>query len=101
MAISLTTRYRWIASFLVLTGLLGWIEYGIVTSTVFQAQPDRLAWAISADLLLGIPILYYLLIVRPLSVTPLTLVAIFLAAVGLARCYRQPTGSMYTWRSGC
>lgn len=60
------------------------IAIGIVASTSFAENPDLFAWAITFDIALGIPTLYYCLVVRRKQAPPFTLVPIFILSVVLA-----------------
>lgn len=59
-------------------------EAFIVQSSTFTTSPHWLSLGITADLVLGIPLLYYFLIVRKRSVNWITTLLVFLLAVGVA-----------------
>ncbi|HEY3056774.1 MAG TPA: hypothetical protein VGK31_12660 [Thermoanaerobaculia bacterium] len=66
----------------------------IVRTEVFAANPDVIAWGVTLDLMVTIPLLYYVIIVRTGVARPLTIVPVFvagavLAALVLPRAYQQ------------
>lgn len=56
----------------------------IVQSQMFQLDPHWLSLGITMDIALGIPLLYYFLVVRRQSVSWVTTLVVFLIAVGIA-----------------
>lgn len=61
------------------------VELWIVTLPEFAEQASVLAPAVTADLVAGIPLLGYLLLVRPRLLPPLALAPLFIASVFIAR----------------
>nr|WKN39631.1 hypothetical protein K4G66_13105 [Tunicatimonas sp. TK19036] len=59
-------------------------EVFIVQSSVFTNSPHWLSFGVTADLTLGLPILYYFLIVRKQSINWVTTLLVFLLAIGIA-----------------
>ncbi|MCU1349242.1 MAG: hypothetical protein JWO56_2272 [Acidobacteria bacterium] len=53
-------------------------------SGVFQRNPDMLAWGVTFDLTISIPLLYWFFVVRPGHAKPLTMAPLFVAGVTLA-----------------
>jgi hypothetical protein len=81
--------------FVVLALLLVLIELWIVTLPEFTGQIDLLSLAVTADLTLGIPALYYLFFVRSRRVPAITLAPIFLLSVVLAHWVLPTEGEAY------
>jgi len=77
-------RYHYLPLFLGLTALLCTLEWWIITSAWFPLNPHVLSFAITIDLALGIPFLYYLCLVRTHRSPAITLAPVFLVSVGLA-----------------
>jgi hypothetical protein len=73
--------YLWLA--IILTLFLS-LEYWIVQSIYFSRQPELFSIGVAIDLTLGIPALFYFLLVRPKKYSPLTLVPVFLISFGIA-----------------
>jgi hypothetical protein len=66
----------------------------IVRSEAFARNADVIAWGVTMDLMLTIPLLYYLVIVRMRVARPITLVPVFVACAAVAtlvlpRAYQQ------------
>lgn len=66
----------------------------ITRSHTFAAQPDVVAWAVTLDLTLTIPLVYYLFVVRSGTARPITIVPVFaigaaIAAIALPRANQQ------------
>src|SRR5437870_5520781 len=57
---------------------------GIARSHLFLRNPDVAAWGITFDLTISIPLLYWLFVVRPGHAKPLTIAPLFVAGVTLA-----------------
>lgn len=72
-----------------ITALLA-IEHVVVQSLVFVRQPRTVAFGITFDIVVGIPVLYWLLIVRPLRINPLTLIAALLFSITIASLLLPP-----------
>jgi hypothetical protein len=82
---TISASYRpWILAFLALATGLIFVEYLIVQSSPFGTTPSPLALGITLDLVLGIPALYYFLLVRKTKAAPITVLIVFLISVGLA-----------------
>ncbi len=56
----------------------------LVRSQVYAAHPDVLAWGLTFDLGISIPLIYWFLFVRTGIMRPLTLIPLFVIAVGVA-----------------
>lgn len=74
----------------------------IARSRVFIAQPDVAAWGITFDLTISIPLVYWFLVVRtgrarPLTIAPVFLIGMALAAVLLPRAQQQFLGQLRTF----
>jgi len=54
-------------------------------SHLFQRNPDMVAWGVTFDLTISIPLLYWFLAIRPGHAKPLTIAPLFVAGVTLAR----------------
>lgn len=75
--------------------LLVLIEFVVVARPEFSGQVDLLALAVTADLTLGIPALYYLFFVRSRRAPAITLAPIFLLSVLLAHWVLPAEGKTY------
>jgi hypothetical protein len=71
------------------------VELWVVTSPAFPPNSALFAAVITADLLMGIPLLFYGLVVRPYQLSPTTIAPIFLVAFVLARFILPPTDRQY------
>lgn len=71
------------------------VELWVVTAPAFAPNSAVFAAIVTADLLLGIPLLFYALIVRPYHLSPTTVAAIVLLGFILARLILPPTGRQY------
>jgi hypothetical protein len=78
-------RHRPVFLFIGIALLLIAIEFWIVLSVWFPRNADLLSLAITVDLTLGIPALYYLFLVRPRKSPPVALAPVFIASVLLAQ----------------
>ena len=56
----------------------------LVRSQVYAAHPDVLAWGLTFDLGISIPLIYWFLFVRTGVMRPMTLIPLFVIAVGVA-----------------
>ncbi len=83
MSISLSPR-TWIGFFVVLVAATIVAEALVVQTADFRQHPDLLAFAVTFDLTIGIPLAYYLIISRKLNVTPASALVVFLLCTGLA-----------------
>jgi hypothetical protein len=66
----------------------------ILRSSIFTGHPDVMAWAVTFDLTITIPLLYYLVVVRtgsarPITVAPVFAIAATIAAIAIPRGYQQ------------
>ena len=82
-------------TFLGLVALLCLVEISVVRSAWFPHNTDLLALAVTADLTLGIPALYYLLMVRARHSPATALAPVFLGAVILAHLVLPASAEMY------
>jgi len=91
----LNHRTRAYLPFLLLAALLLAVEYAITQSARFHQQPETLSLAISADLLLTLPGLYYLLVARRLKQGLLSVVLILSLALGFGYWILPPAHQTY------
>ncbi len=75
---------RHLLLFLAMATTVWVMESAIVSSSLFAQNSDAFALAITLDVALGIPALYYLLAVRRKHAPAVTLVPIFILALGMA-----------------
>jgi hypothetical protein len=71
------------------------VELWVVSSPAFPPNSTFFAAVITADLLVGIPLLFYGLVARPYRLSPTTIAPFFLLAVVIAGYILPPTGRMY------
>ena len=88
-------RHSYTFAFLSLVALLCLVEIWIVKSVWFPRNADLLSLAITADLTLGIPFLYYMLLVRARQSPAITLAPIFIAAFILAHVILPSSSHIY------
>lgn len=70
-------------------------EYWIARTADFAAHPDVLAFAVTVDIVVGIPLLGYLFLVRTRR-APTTIIALlFLLSIGLAHLILPESGKQY------
>ncbi|GAB4037813.1 hypothetical protein [Spirosoma gilvum] len=88
-----------VAAFLLLTGLLLWVEVTVLHSTAFRLHPTGISLAILFDLVFVTVGLFYGLIARPfrLANSRLILVALFMVRVALAILPETALPSAYVW----
>ncbi|MCX7851963.1 MAG: hypothetical protein N2383_04175 [Caldilineales bacterium] len=84
------TRHRLYGWFVLSVFVLVAVEFGIARLPGSIGQPDIVALAITADLVLGIPLLGYLFLVRTRQVSAKTLPVFFLTALVLAYAILPP-----------
>ncbi len=80
--LKLATNFHWLFFFALATTICV-IEAQIISSKFFAQNPDMLALAITFDIALGIPILYYFLAVRRKHAPLVTLIPIFILSLVL------------------
>jgi len=56
----------------------------ITRSAAFRINPDVAAWGVTFDLTLTTPLVYYLFLVRPRHVAPLTIIPVFVICMAVA-----------------
>jgi hypothetical protein len=56
----------------------------LVRSQVYAAHPDVLAWGLTFDLAISIPLIYWFFFVRTGVMRPMTMIPLFVIAVGIA-----------------
>jgi membrane protein YdbS with pleckstrin-like domain len=78
---SIARSYLWLA--IILAFFLS-VEYWIVQSIGFNRNPDLISIGVTIDLTLGIPALFYLLLVRPRKYSLLLLFPVFLISLLIA-----------------
>ena len=71
------------------------VELWVVRSPAFPSNSKLFGAVITADLLAGIPLLFYGLVVRPHRLSPTTVAPFFLLAVVIAGYILPSTGRMY------
>jgi hypothetical protein len=79
--ISVARSYFWLAIIILL--FLS-VEYWIVQSIYFNKKPELISIGVAIDLTLGIPALFYFLLVRPRKYSLLILFPVFLISLGIA-----------------
>jgi hypothetical protein len=67
-------------------GALGYAAIAVllVRSQVYASHPDVLAWGLTFDLAISIPLIYWFVIVRTGLARPMTLIPLFVVAVAIA-----------------
>jgi hypothetical protein len=75
------------------------VELWVVSSPAFPPNSKFFAAVISADLLVGIPLLFYGLVARPYRLSPTTIAPFFLLAVVIAGYILPPTNRTYVDRA--
>jgi hypothetical protein len=71
------------------------IELWIISSPAFSKNLSILALAVTVDIVAGIPLLFYIFVVRPSRLPALTLIPVFLLSVVLANKLLPPEGHTY------
>jgi hypothetical protein len=71
------------------------VELWVVTSPAFPSHASVFGLIVTADLLLGIPLLFYGLVARPYRLSPIAVVPSFLVALGVAWAILPPSGRRY------
>jgi hypothetical protein len=89
------TRRTGLPLFAVIVIALCGVELWVVSSPAFPSAASPLALVITLDLLLGIPLLFYGLVMRPYRLSPIAVAPIFLLAVVLAGYILPPDGRRY------
>jgi hypothetical protein len=56
----------------------------VMHSPAFRINPDVAAWGVTFDLTITIPLLYYVFLVRPRHVAPLTIIPLFVVCMAVA-----------------
>ncbi len=79
--VSLARPYLWLA--IILVFFLS-VEYWIVQSIYFGKRPELISIGVAIDLTLGIPALFYFLLVRPRKYSLLILFPVFLISLAIA-----------------
>lgn len=85
-------RFKPWQMFLVLAAALVALESWVVTRPDFAAQPDVLGLAVTVDLTIGVPLLFFFLVVRRYHLTPLAVVPVFVLSVIAANALVPPAG---------
>jgi hypothetical protein len=86
-------HYAWFFPISVVALLL--VEYWIAQTAAFATHPDALAFAITLDVVLGIPLLGYWCLVRPRHAPATVLAPLFLLAVLIANFILPESGKRY------
>lgn len=81
----------WQMFFIVVAALVA-LEAWVVTRPDFGAQPAVLGLAVTVDITIGIPLLFFLLVVRRYHLTPLAVVPVFVLSVLAANALVPPAG---------
>jgi hypothetical protein len=89
------TQKNGLLLFIMAVAALCTVELWVVTSPSFPPNSAIFGFVITADLLLGIPLLFYGLVVRPSRLPPITIAPIFLLAVVIAGYILPPAGRSY------
>lgn len=79
-------------TFLALAAALVALEAWVVSRPDFGAQPEVLGLVVTVDVTIGIPILFFLLVVRRHHLTPLAVVPVFVLSVIAANALVPPAG---------
>lgn len=74
------------------------VEFTVVRSAIFAREPALLSLAVTFDLLVILPLLYYGLVVRRGRAPVLTLVPVLFASAGLAHLILPPSGRTHLAR---
>ncbi|SDL55309.1 hypothetical protein SAMN05421823_106301 [Catalinimonas alkaloidigena] len=73
-------------------------SYWLASSAPFLAHPDLMSFAMTVDLCVGIPALFYVLVIRKSRLTPLSLVGVTVLTIVLAHGILPPAHRTYlTW----
>ena len=80
---SLPLRLRPVLVFAALALLVVGVEHAVVRLPAFAQRP-ALSWGVLADVLVGLPLLFYALVLRRYRLSPLVLGAVVSACLGLA-----------------
>ncbi|NOK62519.1 MAG: hypothetical protein GFH27_549333n7 [Chloroflexi bacterium AL-W] len=89
------TRKTSVLLFISTVVALCFVELWVVTAPAFPPNTALFAAIVTADLLVGVPLLFYALVVRPYRLSPTTIAPIFLLAFMLARFILPPTDRQY------
>lgn len=81
--------------FIGISTLIITIEYFIVHSAKYVSHPDVLSLAITLDIAVVIPLLYYFLISRKLKIAPITTIIVFLICTGIATLILPSSNQFY------
>lgn len=81
--------------FPVLVVALALVEYWVAQTAAFAAHPDVLAFAVTVDIVVGVPLLGYLFLVRPRRAPTPILAPLFLLSVLLANFILPESGERY------
>lgn len=81
--------------FPILVVALAFVEYWIAQTATFVAHPDLLAFAVTVDVVMGIPALGYIFLVRSHRAPSAVLAPLFLLAVLLANFILPESGKQY------
>ena len=76
ISLRIATRPRRAGLFVLLSLLLIGVERFVVQTPSFGQRTGLLSWAVTADLVLGLPLLYYWIVVQPLKLSRWSLTAI-------------------------
>lgn len=74
---------------------LAFVEYGVAQSRAFATHTDLLAFAVTVDIVAGIPLLGYFILVRPRRAPAMVLAPLFLLALLLAHLILPESGKQY------
>ncbi|OWP62801.1 hypothetical protein CDA63_12160 [Hymenobacter amundsenii] len=94
MVVAPLTRYRFALWFALLLLAVVGVEFLVIQQPDFTFRP-ALPAAVSFDVLVGLPVLFYFLVVRPYRLPVSTVVAAFTAAVALAFWLLPPAQQTY------
>ena len=92
--IKLPLNFHW-ALFLAFAFTIFIVEFGIAGSIYFDGNPSVIALAITFDLALGIPALYYFLVLRKKQAPAVTLIPVLIASLLMASFVLPATQQTY------
>ncbi len=75
---------RWLVAFSALLLLLVGIEWAVVQSVAFGRKPDLISLGVTLDVVLGIPLAYYFMVVRRAGISRATVLAVVMLSGLLA-----------------
>ncbi|MCC2546965.1 hypothetical protein LJY25_10955 [Hymenobacter sp. BT175] len=95
MTVPFTFRSRYLLQFLFLSLLVGAAEWLVTHSAAFQLRGPVMALAVTVDLTVGIPALYYFFVARRYQLPLSTVAVVFTLSLGVAAWLLPPDGQQY------